>query len=225
MERRPAKRWIMKTMRGSIVAGLVAGCAGLAFALVACAPDGTSAPGPSAVTAKSVVATSMPVPVIRLYTLPDFKGSEGVASSVLAEKLNEFTWDHQGAFSGVWPTNKGTLVVGVARPDDPAVAQLDALRNKLDPGLKISRTVPAKYSYTQLDAIREGILASTTAGKYADINGWGPNPTDEAVHVEIFRTDKDPTLQQNATVKELVKTYGDAVEFSESSGRNSAATG
>ena len=215
----------MKTMHSPIVAGLLACAAGLALAATACAPAGTGAPGPSAVAAESVVETSTPTPVIRLYTMPNFKGSEGVASSVLAEKLNEFAWDHQDVFSGVWPTTEGTLVVGVARPDDPVVAQLDALRQRLDPGLKISRTVPAKYSYARLDAIREGILASMTAGKYADINAWGPNPTDDAVNVEIFRTGTDPTLQQNATVEDLVKTYGDAVEFSESSGRPIAATG
>jgi len=215
----------MKAMHASIVAGLLAGAVGVALAVTACAPAGTGAPGPSTVMAKPVVETSTPTPVIRLYTQPNFKGSEGVASSVLADKLNEFAWNHQAVLSGVWPTNEGTLVVGVARPEDPVVAQLDALRQKLDPGLKISRTIPAKYSYAQLDSIREGILASMTAGKYADINAWGPNPTDDAVCVEIFRTGTDPTLQQNATVKELVQTYGDAVEFSESSSRLTAATG
>lgn len=220
----------MKKLGSSIVAGLVAGAAVIALAITACAPADTDTPGSPGtdrpvVTAKTAVETSAPAPVIRLYQVPNPKGSEAVASSVLADKLNEFTWAHRAVFSGVWPTNEGTLVVGVARPDDPAVAQLDALRIRLDPAMKISRIIPAKYSYAQLESIRDAITASMTAGKFADTNGWGPNPTDDAVFVEIFRTDKDPTLEQNATVKELVKTYGDAVEFSESSSRITAGTG
>lgn len=192
----------------------------LAVALTGCATAAVPAePGAPAASAAVPTANQSPSqPVIRIYQVPHFAGA-GVMSPTL-DSIHAIVEKNPTVFSGDWfsPSNPKAFVVGVALPNDPAVAELEAAGKKLDPAVQALQMVPAKYSLAQLLKMQQEVMGTYMTPPTGDVRGLGPDPINQALLVTILRTDKDPVLQNNPTVIALAAKYGDAIEFDESSG-------
>lgn len=139
------------------------------------------------------------------------------------DQLKAMADAHPTVFSGSWfnPANPRQLVIGVVLPHDPAAVKLEALRRELDPEQKATKTVPAKYSWAQLQQLQQmqqWVLVHYMEPSKYGIQGLGPDQIGEALHVTIYRTDRDPALDQNPAVLAIAAKYGNAVEFEETSG-------
>lgn len=193
----------------------------MALAVAGCAPaaPGPRDPGPSAFVVPSASAGPSAAPAIRIYQIPHVAGGgPSLALSELGNTLNEFAARHPTVFSGTWFAPEQELfVVGVALPKDPAAAELEALRGRLDPGLVSTRTVPARFSWAQLEAMKQQIVDDFLLHATAGVNGVGLDVVNNAVVVTILRSGKDPALTDNVAVLAIAAKYADAVEFEETS--------
>lgn len=123
---------------------------------------------------------------------------------------------HPEVFSGMYFSPDGRVVnVPVVCPDDPAVAELKRLRNRLDPEGVRTRLVPAPYSTAFLEQAVHRI-SSTYMHAGSRLVGVGIGMT--RLHVVIEPRPGMPDLRTDPLAQEIARTYGDAVEFEVSPG-------
>lgn len=121
-----------------------------------------------------------------------------------------------------WTTDYSGFVVGVARPQDPAAAEYEALRHTLEPGLGFTQIHAAKHSLAELLAgqqeIADQYLINGAIPGSGMVIGLGPDLHHDRTAVTIVRNPGGPPLEDFKTVQELAATYGDDVAFEESTG-------
>ncbi|MFE5836015.1 hypothetical protein [Arthrobacter sp. NPDC056493] len=195
---------------------LVLAVLGCALCVTGCAGADGPAPGPTALTND----TTQTADNIRIYSDPVFKGAPTGVLNVLAGKVNEYAMAHPKVFSGSYfASDYSKVYVGVAKPDDPAASAYEELATKLDPGRHRIVTADARWSWYELDALKDLLAKKYLMQGKGGIQSVGLNTAIDSVVVGVLSKPLDPTLTDNRTVIEIARRYGDMVVFRESLGR------
>lgn len=161
---------------------------------------------------------------IRIYSDPVFKGAPTGELNVLADKVNEYAMAHPKVFSGTYfASDYSKVYVGVAKPDDPAALAYEELATKLDPGRQRVVTADARWSWYELDALKDLLVKKYLMQGKGGIQSVGLNTAIDSVVIAVLRKPLDPALTDNRTVIEIARHYGDMVVFRESLGPITAA--
>ncbi|MHA7276499.1 hypothetical protein ACX80O_08230 [Arthrobacter sp. Hz1] len=196
------------------MAGLVglvlgaSGCGGMVSAPPS-ASNGSAAPSPAGGSPATAAS-----PVI-IYLEPQFRGSESAELSEINHQVQTYLLDYPTVFSGAYYSeDRSVLTIGVALPEDPAVAGLETLLQKTDPAGTLTESVPVDYSWAELDIAKMEIVQRYMMTGPEDIVSVG---LDTSVLVTVFRQAADVPPTENQTAIEIAQQYGPMVKFRESS--------
>lgn len=163
--------------------------------------------------------------VIRIYTDPAYKGQANAALKELADKINGHVAAHPDTFSGSYFSSDSTkLLVGVARPGDKAATDLEKLVDQLDPRHQSVVMTAARWSWTELEAVKDRLVAEYLKTRKGGLQSVGLDTSRNAVVVHVLRKPDGPRLEENPIVIEIANHYGDVVMFGEAPGSISTDT-
>jgi hypothetical protein len=154
---------------------------------------------------------------IRLYKEPPIRGEASPELSVIVDKIRDYVWLYPDVFSGGYlSSDSSQLMVGVSQPDHPAASGFEELANKLDPGRRLVLTKPAKWSWSDLDEVKNILVPEYLMQGKGGIQSIGLNIPLDTVVVTV-RSEGFP-LETNPTVLQIAQRYGEMVMFRESTG-------
>ncbi|MBT2551534.1 hypothetical protein [Arthrobacter sp. ISL-5] len=189
-----------------------------------CVTGCTGADGPAPGQTAPTTTTTPTSETIRIYSDPVFKGAPTGELNVLADKVNEYAMAHPKVFSGTYfASDYSKVYVGVAKSDDPAASAYEKLAAKLDPGRQRVVTADARWSWYELDALKDLLVKKYLTQGKGGIQSVGLNTAIDSVVIAVLRKPLDPALTDNRTVIEIARRYGDMVVFRESLGPITAA--
>ncbi|MFE4541183.1 hypothetical protein [Arthrobacter sp. NPDC056727] len=161
---------------------------------------------------------------IRIYTDPPMPGAPTGVLNALADKVNEFASAYPETFSGAYfASDYSKVYVGVAEPRHAAATAYEELATKMDPGRRRIVTVDVKWSWSELDAVKNVIVQKYLVPAEGGIQSVGLNTSIDSVVVGVLRQPGDVALTDNPTLAEIARRYGDVVVFREESGPITAA--
>ena len=161
--------------------------------------------------------TSAKASDIRLYTEPSYKGQASSELNVIGDKIRDYIAVYPEVFSGgYFSSDSSQLMIGVSQPDHPAASGFEELANKLDPGRQRVLTKPAKWSWSELDELKNILVQEYLAQNKGDIQSIGLNTALDTVVVTV-RSEGFP-LESNPAVLKIAQQYGEMVMFRESTG-------
>lgn len=199
----------------------------LLLAFLSCALCVAGCTGPDGPAAVQTAPTNDKIQTsenIRIYSDPVFKGAPTGELNVLADKVNEYAMAHPKVFSGAYfASDYSKVYVGVVKQDDPAALAYEELATKLDPGRQRVVTAEARWSWYELDALKDLLAKKYLMQGKGGIQSVGLNTAIDSVVVGVLRKPFDPALTDNRTVIEIARRYGDMVVFRESVGPITAA--
>lgn len=114
-------------------------------------------------------------------------------------------------------------MVGVSQPEHPAASGFEELANKLDPGRQRVLTKPAKWSWSELDELKNILVQEYLAQNKGDIQSIGLNTALDTVVVTV-RSEGFP-LEGSPAVLKIAEQYGEMVMFRESTGEMTLYSG
>lgn len=156
---------------------------------------------------------------IRMYSIPVLKGAATGELTALADKIRDFVSAHPETFSGgYFASDYSKVYFGVAKPDTAAASAYEKLATKLDPGRQRIVTAVARWSWSELDAVKDLLAKNYLMQAKGGIQSVGLNTAIDAVVVGVLRQPGDPALTDKPTVIEIAGRYGDMVAFREESG-------
>lgn len=154
---------------------------------------------------------------IRLYIEPSYKGQASSQLNVISDKIRDYIAKYPEVFSGgSFSSDSSQVMIGVSQPDHPAASGFEELANKLDPGRQRVLTKPAKWSWSELDELKNILVQEYLAQNKGDIQSIGLNTALDTVVVTV-RSEGFP-LESNPAVLKIAQQYGEMVMFRKSTG-------
>jgi hypothetical protein len=156
---------------------------------------------------------------VRIYTEPVYTGQASGALNEIGNTINDYVAAHPETFSGgYYSADSSKIFVGVAEPGDKAAADFEKLADRLDPGRRRVVTTDAKWSWSELDAVKDTVAEKYLKESKGGIDSVGLDTSQDTVVVSVLVEPKDPRLEDNPTVLDIADRYGDMVMFRKSSG-------
>lgn len=194
---------------------LVMGILGLLMYLSGCAVVG----GPADSVGGSPEGRPETKNPVRIYTEPVYVGQATGELNEIGNTINDYVAAHPKTFSGgYYSTDSSTIFVGVTEPGDKAAVGFEKLANRLDPGRRRAVTTDARWSWSELDAVKDIVAEKYLKRSVGGIDSVGLDISQDAVVVSVLIEPGDPRLEDNPTVLEIAEKYGDMVMFRKSSG-------
>ncbi|MFF2318652.1 hypothetical protein ACFVTE_20580 [Arthrobacter sp. NPDC058097] len=202
----------------NVLKPLLVGILGLLFCLSGCAGlDGFGGfGGGSPQETLETLETNKPV---RIYTEPVYTGQASGQLNAIGNKINDYVAAHPDTFSGAYFSSDSTKIfVGVAEPGDEAASVFERLADRLDPGRQRVITADAQWSWSELDAVKNVLVEKYLKESKGGVDSVGIDTSRDTVVISVLIERGDPRLEDNPTVAEIAKRYGDVVMFRQSLG-------
>jgi hypothetical protein len=172
--------------------------------------------GSGAVSPEETTGTKKP---LRIYTAPVYTGQASGELNEIGNTINDYVSAHPDTFSGgYFSADSSKILVGVAEPGDKAAADLEKLADRLDPGRRQVLTTDARWSWSELDALKDTLAEEFLKESKGGIDSVGLDTSRDAVVVTVLMEPGDPRLEDNPRVLEVAERYGDMVMFRKSLG-------
>jgi hypothetical protein len=199
----------------NVLKPLLVGILGLLFCLSGCASlDGYAGSGGG--PPQETLETNKPV---RIYTEPVYTGQASGELNAIGDKINDYVAAHPDTFSGAYFSSDSTKIfVGVAEPGNEAATVFERLADRLDPGRQRVITADAQWSWSELDAVKNVLVEKYLKESKGGVDSVGLDTSKDTVVISVLIERGDPGLEDNPTVVEIAKRYGDVVMFRQSLG-------
>ena len=156
---------------------------------------------------------------IRIYTEPVYTGQATAELNEIGNTVNDYVAAHPKTFSGgYYSADSSKIFVGVAESGDKAAVEFEKLANRLDPGRRRVVTTDARWSWSELDAVKDFVAEKYLKTSEGGVDSVGLDISQDTVVVSVMIEPGDPRLEGNPTVLEIADKYGDMVMFRKSSG-------